>query len=140
MSFLSWAPSLQDYSVSAQVHTVFVRTCIVAHLTIDFCSDCDETNLVPDEDNIGASDTSIKCAGDQLGFASEGSTSLRGVVCYTGTSPGSTAVYSASPGCALSQESRVQTCMDNGLWSGAPAVVVSRGEGQGPACLVGGGW
>ena len=97
-------------------------------------------DLVPDKHNVSESGTSIGCNGDQLVFASEGSTSLRGVVCYTGTSPGSTAVYSASPGCALSQESRVRrTCMDNGLWSGAPAVVVSRGEGQGPACLVGGG-
>ena len=88
-------------------------------------------DLVPDEHNVSESGTSTGCNGDQLVFASEGSTSLRGVVCYTGTSPDSTAVYSASPGCALSQESRVRTCMDNGLWSGAPAVVVSRGEGQG---------
>ena len=94
-------------------------------------SDCNEMDLVPDEHNVSASGTSTGCNGDQLVFASEGSTSLRGVVCYTGTSPGSTAVYSASPGCALSQESRVwRTCMDNGLWSGAPAVVVRRGEGQ----------
>ena len=101
-------------------------------------SDCDKMDLVPDEHNVSESGTSTGCTGDQLVFASEGSMSLRGVVCYTGTSPGSTAVYSASPGCALSQESRVRTCMDNGLWSGAPAVVVSRGEGQGPAYLVGG--
>ena len=89
-----------------------------------FNLDCSQIDLVPDGYEVFSA--SIECDDDQLG-----STSLRGVVCYTGMSPGSTAVYSASPGCALSQESRVRTCMDNGLWSGAPAVVVSRGEGQG---------
>ena len=59
-----------------------------------------------DEPNISESDISIKCDGDQLGFSSEGSSSLQGVVCYNGMSPGSTATQPhpgvpslKSPGC-----------------------------------------
>ena len=51
----------------------------------------------------------------------EGETPLfinEGTVCYTGTTPGSTAVYHCGEGYGLSSESRVLVCQYNGLWNG----------------------
>ena len=62
---------------------------------------------------------SIECAGEQLGFAGDGSMSLRGVVCYRGTVPGSLAVYRCPTDFQFSGNSSVQyrVCQLNGLWS-----------------------
>ena len=39
-------------------------------------------------------------------------------MCYTGTTPGSTAVYHCGEGYGLSSESGVLVCQYNGVWNG----------------------
>ena len=83
---------------------------------------CDEQDLAPDEHYV--INASIECASEQLGFAGEDSMSLRGVVCYSGTVPGSLAVYRCITDFQFSGNSSVhyRVCQSNGLWSNGVSI------------------